>query len=136
MRVFVYGLFKGDECVYVGRTKDLVRRTANHRVNLGSDGFDEVRILKKVNSATANASERKQIQFYKARGQAKLNICGITPAEWIPLYVNVSVHSKAKYLAAITNRRLNELATELLEQPIAAAIAAEHAKQEQQREAA
>lgn len=72
MNLAIYGLFsESGECLYVGKTSNLIRRQREHRQRLT---FSEARILKLATPFGGNRDERETIRRYRALGQAKLNV--------------------------------------------------------------
>jgi hypothetical protein len=73
-RITIYGLFRDDRCVYVGRTRDLERRLVTHRNNFGEEfAAIKPRILKEVSPDKASIEEWKTIHEYKNKGEADYN---------------------------------------------------------------
>lgn len=72
---FVYGLFDGGECLYVGVTADPKRRARQHKGNktCGKTSFN-LNILKETDWENAPVDEFFFIRKYKRLGQARFNV--------------------------------------------------------------
>lgn len=73
--VFIYGMFVGERCVYVGRTVNPQLRAAAHRITFRTLPVQPVlKVFRKVDATEASRIEGKTIRRYRARGQAEYNI--------------------------------------------------------------
>jgi len=75
--ISIYGIFHGDQCLYVGRSKQPTQRFVTHRLwfrRLLNGAAPTMRILARVTKEAAGAIERRTILKYRATGQAQFNI--------------------------------------------------------------
>jgi len=73
-RRFIYGLFDGAECLYVGVTSNPKNREKQHRTTKTCGSIDfQFKILKETNWKDSSVEEFFFIRKYRSAGQAKFN---------------------------------------------------------------
>lgn len=71
--VTIYGLFEGERCVYVGRTKNPEQRRAGHANKIMKGRPFELRPLRVVKPTMASRAEATELAEWRAKGMAELN---------------------------------------------------------------
>lgn len=72
--VYIYGLFDGERCDYVGMTVNEGQRAGYHRRRFAARNPRlEFRVIEKLTRETVRDAERKWIAHYKSVGQAQYN---------------------------------------------------------------
>lgn len=72
--VIIYGLFDGDRCIYVGKTRNLTKRMYAHNHYLKFLGRPVVAmVLQQTTLERGSACERRVIRKFRKIGQAEFN---------------------------------------------------------------
>lgn len=115
--VYIYGLFQGERCVYVGKTTCCYSRSHAHKRRFASlEAKPFFKVLYQTTKAKASAKEREVIEYYRGLGQAECNKWPprVAPERKRPIYVSAETHAKLRLLAALESKSLQVLVEELI----------------------
>lgn len=118
--VFIYGLFDGDRCIYVGRTRNPVGREDTHSSTfLRKLGIVVAfHVLSMASDSDASSAERAMIKKYKELGQADFNKptrppsnkgpVNLSVAKWLKNLVQIEAFKERRSVSALTEQLWRE----------------------------